>query len=168
MLLVRLLGAFRSCCRFRMLLGVFLLGPRSPRIMKTCPKHCRVVQKSRFREICIVSVMDCFWVPHGTKFDFLFKLFTHMGTSWSCLVVTSATADWDKLMFFLAMDSRGRLLMRNGAPGHPKARQNDFKMVPRGSKIVTLFVSSVWFAWFFALGAHFFCFSVCLQLFWWR
>ena len=82
------------------------------------------------------------------------------------------------LIVFCALDSgrieaarsaarrfQGRPLTRNGAPGHPTERQNEFKMVSRGFKIVTLCVSSACFAWFLLLWVSLDSFPVFFQLF---
>ena len=152
-----------------MLLFLFLAGPGSPRTMKTCPKRCRVNQNQCFAQ----SVLFHFWIAFGLPMapisDFFWRDLRVWGSLGRALSPPMSLQVWT-FWFFFTMDSRGPPLTRNGAPGHPKAHQNDFKMVPRGSKIVALFVSSVWFACFLCFGFSYIfsafvlnCFSyVCL------
>ena len=82
--------------------------------------------------MCFTSLLACFWAPCGAHLASVLGSLACPGLSWTCLGDTNVVADLDKLRFFFTMDSRGPPLTRNGAPGHPKTHQNDFKMVARG------------------------------------
>ena len=112
--------------------------------------------------MCFASLLACFWAPCGAHLASVLGSLACPGLSWTCLGDTNVVADLDKLRFFFTMDSRGPPLTRNGAPGHPKTHQNDFKMVARGSRFVALFGSSVWFACFCCLGSLILFFSLMI------
>ena len=82
--------------------------------------------------MCFASLLACFWAPCGAHLASVLGSLACPGLSWTCLGDKNVVADLDKLKFFFTMDSRGPPLTRNGAPGHPKTHQNDFKMVARG------------------------------------
>ena len=120
--------------------------------------------------MCFASLLACFWAPCGAHLASVLGSLACPGLSWTCLGDTNVVADLDKLRFFFTMDFRGPPLTRNGAPGHPKAHQNDFKMVARGLDLWPCLCRLCGSLVFVALGSLIFfsvfvfnCFSyVCL------